>query len=85
MSAPKLLYIEYCAMQKFWRENSIYDMRWADHTLGTFLKMLFFSVRLLDFRFLCIFRHQLISSILLSVVNKLKQHSGATTLCIVII
>jgi hypothetical protein len=40
----KFKYIEYCLCHgKFWRENSIYDMRWGAHAFP------FFTIRLLDF------------------------------------
>jgi hypothetical protein len=38
--------IEYCAMEKFRQENSMYDMKCDAHTLGTF-SLFVFTCRLL--------------------------------------
>jgi hypothetical protein len=37
---------------KFWWENSVNEMNWSAHTLGTFSTIVFTFV-ILDFRFLC--------------------------------
>jgi hypothetical protein len=52
MSAPKQ-YIHTLCLVKFVWKNSNFDMNWGAHTLGH-ISPTFFTFRLLDFRFLCI-------------------------------